>query len=87
VIFPEGTFHAARQINKFLGGAFTIATRSGMPVVAVAIHGTREVLPPESAFMFRRPIRFQILATIPPEGARERSRQMIAAAVGEPLST
>lgn len=87
VIFPEGTFSAARGINKFLGGAFTIAARSSMPVVAAAIHGTRQVLPPESAFMSRHPIRFQILAVIPPEGAKERSRQLIAHAVGEPLTT
>jgi 1-acyl-sn-glycerol-3-phosphate acyltransferase len=87
VFFPEGTFGPARKINRFLGGAFTIASRSSMPVVAVAIHGTREVLPADSVLMFRSPIRFQILAAIPPEGARERSRQLIAQAVGEPLAT
>ena len=87
VFFPEGTFAPAREINKFLGGAFTIAARSSMPVVAAAIHGTREVLPAEGWFMFRHPIRFQILAVLPPEGARERSRQLIAAAVGEHLTT
>ena len=87
VFFPEGTFSPEREIAKFLGGAFTIAARSAMPVVAVAIHGTREVLPADSKLIFRNPIRFQILAAIPPEGARERSRQLIAQAVGEPLST
>jgi 1-acyl-sn-glycerol-3-phosphate acyltransferase len=87
VFFPEGTFSAAPEINKFLGGAFTIAARSSMPVVAVAIHGTREVLPPDSRYIFRRPIRFQILGAVPPEGARERSRQLISQAVGEPLAT
>ena len=87
VFFPEGTFSAAPEINKFLGGAFTIAARSSMPVVAVAIHGTREVLPPDSPYIFRRPIRFQILGAVPPEGARERSRQLISQAVGEPLAT
>ena len=33
------------RIGKFLGGAFATAERSRMPVVAVAIHGTRDVLP------------------------------------------
>ncbi len=46
VFFPEGTFNEIRQIGKFLGGAFATAARSDMPVVAVAIHGTRDVLPP-----------------------------------------
>jgi 1-acyl-sn-glycerol-3-phosphate acyltransferase len=87
VFFPEGTIGPAREISKFLGGAFTIASRSAMPVIVVAIHGTREVLPASSKLLFRNPIRFQILGAIPPEGARERSRQMIAQAVGEPLAT
>jgi 1-acyl-sn-glycerol-3-phosphate acyltransferase len=42
VFFPEGTFDERRQIGKFLAGAFATAQRSGMPVVAMAIHGTRE---------------------------------------------
>ena len=85
VFFPEGTFGQVRRIGKFLGGAFTIAVRSSMPIVAVAIHGTREMFPPAGAFFHRVPIRFQILEVMPPEGARERSRHLIAAAMGEPL--
>lgn len=46
VFFPEGTFTEVRQVGKFLGGAFTTAARSEMPVVVMAIHGTRAVLPP-----------------------------------------
>lgn len=86
VFFPEGTFHATRQIGKFLGGAFATAERSQMHVVAVAIHGTREVLPSGSVMLRRKPIRFEILAVLHPEGARQRSRDLIAQAVGEPLA-
>ena len=45
VFFPEGTLNATRQVRKFLGGAFVTAARSNMPIVAAAIHGTRDVLP------------------------------------------
>jgi 1-acyl-sn-glycerol-3-phosphate acyltransferase len=86
VFFPEGTFHATRQIGKFLGGAFATAERSQMHIVAVAIHGTREVLPSGSVMLRRKPIRFEILAVLHPEGARQRSRELIAQAVGEPLA-
>lgn len=86
VFFPEGTFHATRQIGKFLGGAFATAERSKMHIVAVAIHGTREVLPSGSVMLRRKPIRFEILAVLQPEGARQRSRELIAQAVGEPLA-
>ena len=86
VFFPEGTFDERRQISRFLGGAFSIAERSAMPVVAVAVHGTRAVLPPGGMMIFRRPIRFEILAVLEPAGARHHSRELIAAAVGEPLA-
>jgi 1-acyl-sn-glycerol-3-phosphate acyltransferase len=86
VFFPEGTFDATRQVGKFLGGAFATAERAGMPIVAVAIHGTREVLPTGTVMVRRKPIRFEVLGVMAPDGARQRSRELIAAAVGEPLA-
>ncbi len=86
VFFPEGTFDERRQISRFLGGAFTTAERSNMPVVAVAIHGTREVMPPGSIALHRRAIRVEILATLDASGARQRSRELIAEALDEPLA-
>jgi len=86
VFFPEGTFDERRQINRFHGGAFATAQRSNMPVVAVAIHGTRELFPPGGLMVYRRPVRFEILEVLPAEDARRRSRELIAAAVREPLA-
>jgi 1-acyl-sn-glycerol-3-phosphate acyltransferase len=86
VFFPEGTFDGTRRVGKFLGGAFATAERAGMPIVAVAIHGTREVLPAGALLLRRKPIRFQVLGVMAPDGARQRSRELIAAAVGEPLA-
>jgi len=85
VFFPEGTFTEIRQIGKFLGGAFAVAARSEMPVVAIAIHGTRDVLPPGSLLVRRKPIRVEVLAILEARDARQRSRELIAQAVGEPL--
>jgi 1-acyl-sn-glycerol-3-phosphate acyltransferase len=86
MFFPEGTFDETRQIGKFLGGAFTIAQRADMPVVAVAIHGTRDVMPPGKLDLRRAPVRVEILEVLPAADAREHSRRLIAAAVGEPLA-
>ena len=86
VFFPEGTFDGTRQIGRFLGGAFATAERSNMPVVAVAIHGTREVLPPGTMSVRRNAIRFEILGVLDAESARQRSREWIATALGEPLA-
>jgi len=86
VFFPEGTFTEIRQIGTFLGGAFAVAARSEMPVVAIAIHGTRDVLPPGSLMVRRNPIRVEVLAVLDAREARQRSRELIAQAVGEPLA-
>jgi 1-acyl-sn-glycerol-3-phosphate acyltransferase len=86
MFFPEGTFDQTRQIGKFLGGAFATALRSQMPVVAVAIHGSRAVMPPGGIALYRLPIRVEILAVLPPEEARVRSRELIARALEEPLA-
>ena len=86
MFFPEGTFDETRQIGKFLGGAFTTAARAEIPVVAVAIHGTRAVMPPGGLSIHRLPIRVEVLAVLPADEARLRSREMIAQAVGDPLA-
>jgi 1-acyl-sn-glycerol-3-phosphate acyltransferase len=86
MFFPEGTFDETRQIGKFLGGAFTTAARAEMPVVAVAIHGTRAVMPPGGLSVHRLPIRVEVLAVMPADEARLKSRELIAQAVGDPLA-
>jgi 1-acyl-sn-glycerol-3-phosphate acyltransferase len=86
VFFPEGTFTELRRIGKFLGGAFATAARARMPVVAMAIHGTRDALPPGTLLLRRSPVRVEVLETMPPHAARHRSREAIGKALGEPLA-
>jgi 1-acyl-sn-glycerol-3-phosphate acyltransferase len=86
VFFPEGTFNEIRQVGHFQGGAFATAARSDMPVVAMAIHGTRAVLPPGGLSVHPLPIRVEILEVLTASDARQRSRELIAQAVGEPLA-
>jgi acyl carrier protein len=45
VFFPEGRRTPALGLEPFRMGAFQVAARSGVPVVPVAIRGTRAVLP------------------------------------------
>jgi hypothetical protein len=44
------------------------------------------LLPSGGIMVYRRPLRFEILEVLDAEDARERSRELIAAAVGEPLA-
>jgi 1-acyl-sn-glycerol-3-phosphate acyltransferase len=86
VFFPEGTFSETRQIGPFLRGAFAAAARAGLPVVAIALHGTRAVLPPGSLRLRRLPIRVEILEVLEGADTQTRSRELIARALGEPLA-
>jgi 1-acyl-sn-glycerol-3-phosphate acyltransferase len=86
VFFPEGTFTELPQVGKFLGGAFATAARSEMPVVAMAILGTRAVMPPGIATIRRLPIHVEILEVLTATEAKQRCRELIASAVGEPLA-
>jgi 1-acyl-sn-glycerol-3-phosphate acyltransferase len=86
VFFPEGTFDVQRAIRPFHRGAFATAARAGLPIVAVAIHGARAALPGNSLRLRRVPLRVEILAVLAGEHARQHSRELIAAAIGEPLA-
>lgn len=46
VVFPEGELGRVRGLRPFHLGAFTVAARAGVPVVPVAIQGTRTILAP-----------------------------------------
>ncbi|MDY6852337.1 MAG: lysophospholipid acyltransferase family protein, partial [Thermodesulfobacteriota bacterium] len=45
VIFPEGTRSRDGLIHEFKRGSFTLAVRSGRPLVPVSISGTHRILP------------------------------------------
>ena len=50
VIFPEGRLARAPGLRSFHMGAFVVAAETGVPVVPVAIRGTRAILRPEHHF-------------------------------------
>jgi len=90
--FPEGTFRGYPGVGRFHKGAFVAAIRSGMPVVPIAIRGTRHILPEGRRLPRPGRIRIAILEPILPGDPAfadsatlaETARQRIVAAVGEP---
>ena len=46
MIYAEGTRSRDGQLQAFKKGAFVLASTSGLPIVPVAISGTREIVPP-----------------------------------------
>jgi 1-acyl-sn-glycerol-3-phosphate acyltransferase len=92
--FPEGTFLEQPGLGKFHTGAFAIAARAELPIVPIAIRGTRRILP--SGRFLPRPGRIHVqvlpalgpLADIEPTAAiaqtRDQSRARILTALDEP---
>lgn len=62
--FPEGTFRKEPGVGRFRPGAFVAAVRGNMPVVPVAISGTRDMLPAEQFLPRRAVLRFRVLPPI-----------------------
>lgn len=48
LVFPEGTRSPDGRIHPFKKGGFTLAIKAGVPIVPIAIRGSREVLPRSS---------------------------------------
>lgn len=68
--FPEGTFEAGPGLKPFRAGAFRAALRSGLPVVPVAILGSRRKLPAYKWLASPGPLTVRVC---PPLPAHERS--------------
>ncbi|HET7921718.1 MAG TPA: lysophospholipid acyltransferase family protein [Gammaproteobacteria bacterium] len=90
-VFPEGTFKAEPGLRAFHLGAFMAATRAGIPVVPVAIRGTRGILPADTLRPRAGHISVRILPPLSADGARgeharalrDRTRACVLTACGE----
>jgi 1-acyl-sn-glycerol-3-phosphate acyltransferase len=90
--FPEGTFRKEPGVDRFRPGAFVAAIKGDMPVVPIAIGGSRYMLPSGGFIPRRGPLTIDILPAIAPgddefatsRGLAEASRQRILAVLGEP---
>ena len=64
--FPEGTRSKTGELKTFKPGAFILAHQMKLPILAVAISGTRHALPKHSLnFHGRHRIRIEVLEEIP----------------------
>ncbi len=92
VFFPEGTFRAYEGVGRFRAGAFVAATRGGMPVVPVAISGSRDILRAGTAMPRFGRISIEILPPILPDDPAfadhrelaEAARQRVLESLAEP---
>ncbi|MCQ4347139.1 AMP-binding protein [Pseudomonas stutzeri] len=91
LFFAEGTFGPQPGLRPFRLGAFLIAVRQQLPVLPVALAGSRQVLPDGSWRPRRGPLTVTLCAPLAPEGddwhaalaLRDRTREAILAHCGE----
>ncbi|HEY2067037.1 MAG TPA: lysophospholipid acyltransferase family protein [Gemmatimonadaceae bacterium] len=88
MIFPEGTRSHSEDMLPFKDGAFKIAIESGVPILPIAVAGTRYCMA-KGSFAFRRAhAKARVLPPIPTTGLtsadipalRDRTRDVIDAA-------
>jgi acyl carrier protein len=68
LFFPEGTFVPEPGLRAFHLGAFQVAAQARLPVVPVALSGTRDILQPGSWWPRRGCLAVTICAPVAPQG-------------------
>lgn len=89
MMFPEGTRSKDGTLLPFKDGAFKLAVKTGVPILPVAIAGTRHMRPKNSRWFGRATACAKILAPMPTTGLseaevpalRDRCRETIAEAL------
>jgi len=95
MIFPEGTRSRTGELLPFRDGAFRLAVEAGVPILPLAVVGTRDAIASGSFLFGRARAEVRVLPPIPTEGLtvsdvaalRERVRREITAARAEMLRT
>jgi 1-acyl-sn-glycerol-3-phosphate acyltransferase len=81
-MFPEGTRSIDTRLRPFKPGAFLLAHKLRLPILAVAINGTRKALPKNSLnFHGRQELSIEVLGEIPYAEFEEMSVEETAAMV------
>lgn len=68
MMFPEGTRSKDGELLAFKEGAFDLAIRAGVPVLPIAIAGTRQMRPKGSKWFGRARACAKILPSLPTDG-------------------
>ncbi len=85
VIFPEGTRSRNGSIQPFKRGGFTLAIKSGVPIIPITIDGSWDVMPRESMRVRPGEIRVSIDRAIQTTSFSMRERNVLMEKVREAL--
>jgi 1-acyl-sn-glycerol-3-phosphate acyltransferase len=87
LIFPEGGRSETGQLQEFKDGAAFTAIKAGIPIVPVALCGTREILPMHSMHVHGGVVRVRFGRPIPTAGLRSQDRAEVTSQVRSQIVT
>ena len=85
VVFPEGTRSSSGKVGEFKRGSFTLAIEAGVPLVPVAICGTRNIQKKSSLLISPAAVRLVIGAPISAEEVSKLGKEVLAGKVRETI--
>ena len=68
IFFPEGTRSRTGELKNFKKGAFRLAQELQLPVLPIAIHGTKNILPSDTVAMSPGSVTLEFCDPIPTTG-------------------
>jgi 1-acyl-sn-glycerol-3-phosphate acyltransferase len=86
VIFPEGSRSPDGSIQPFKKGGFTLAMKSKVPIIPIALSGTREIMPKDRLTASSGEIRIMIGNPIETEPYSLKDRNALMERVSETIS-
>jgi 1-acyl-sn-glycerol-3-phosphate acyltransferase len=86
LIFPEGSRSPDGSIQPFKKGGFNLAIKSRIPIVPIAITGTREIMPKGKLTAAAGQIRIQIGHPIPTQSYSLKEREALIRKVNQAIS-
>jgi 1-acyl-sn-glycerol-3-phosphate acyltransferase len=81
IVFPEGTRSPDGALARFRAGTFMMAIEAGLPIVPVAIDGSRFVMPKGQLTTSPGHVRVEVLDPIPTAGRKPEEARQVARAV------
>lgn len=87
VIFPEGTRSPDGHLKDFKAGSFTLAIQAQVPIVPIAITGSRDIMPKHSRWIRGGRVTVTILPPVPTAGRAVQERNDLLQEVRAPIET
>jgi 1-acyl-sn-glycerol-3-phosphate acyltransferase len=87
IVFPEGTRSPDGRLARFKGGIFMMAIEAGLPVVPVAINGSRLVMQKGRLMTCPGRVSLQVLEPIPTAGLSRDAARDLAARVRQAIAS